>query len=135
MNFTPASEPTNIIWENRHIKGRNFYARFSAALLWLFILICGAFAIIYIAKKQSIQNARVYSGVDCSEFKSEIITQNPQWYSQQGWDYMGENEGTCAPKSQASALLKTQPKDIDYPSMDEVKCQQICYLNYNCDAA
>ena len=50
INFTPASEPTNIIWENRHIKGANYYARFTAAVLWLAALIVGSFFLIFLAK-------------------------------------------------------------------------------------
>jgi len=51
MNFVAATEPTNIIWENRHIKGTNFYLRFTAALIWLTALVCGAFFVIFLAKK------------------------------------------------------------------------------------
>jgi hypothetical protein len=54
MLFHAASEPTNIIWENRHIKGSKYYLRFLAAVLWLAVLISGAFWIIYLGKKMSI---------------------------------------------------------------------------------
>jgi len=77
MLFTAASEPTNIIWENRHIKGGNYYGRFLAAILWLTVLIAGAFVIIYIAKKESIHNARTESKVNCNEYRSEILNQHP----------------------------------------------------------
>jgi len=51
VNFTAASEPTNIIWENRHIKGANYFARFMGAVFWLAGLIVGAFFLIFLAKK------------------------------------------------------------------------------------
>ena len=87
--FHAASEPTNIIWENRHIKGPNYALRFLGAILFLIAMIIGAFLLIYLAKYQSIENNRAYSGVNCSEYKEEILTQHPTWFKEgSGWDIM-----------------------------------------------
>jgi len=56
MQFRAAVEPTNIIWENRHIKGANYCGRFFVAVILLAAMITGAFFLIYLAKKQAIQN-------------------------------------------------------------------------------
>jgi len=79
VTFTAASEPTNIIWENRHIKGANYYARFTAAVIWLAALIAGAFFIIFLAKRSSIVNQQTFSGANCYDYAEEIFTQNPEW--------------------------------------------------------
>ena len=49
--FKQATEPTNIIWENRHIKGINFGARVTGALLISIFMMCVAFFVIFAFKK------------------------------------------------------------------------------------
>ena len=44
--FTAATEPTNIIWENRHIKGINYGARIFGALCITAIMLALSFAMI-----------------------------------------------------------------------------------------
>lgn len=52
--FKAAPEPTNIIWENRHISGLNYQGRiFGASVVSIFMLIL-AFFVIYSFKKMQI---------------------------------------------------------------------------------
>lgn len=44
--FIASTEPTNIIWENRHIKGVNYGARVFVALLITFFMLSISFATI-----------------------------------------------------------------------------------------
>ena len=134
MSFRAASEPTNIIWENRHIRGINYIARFFLAIIFLTMLICGAFFLIYLAKYQSIQNTRAYSGVNCDEYKEEILTQNPNWFMSGKWNIMKPQEGFCKPKSRTSILGK-QPKNIQDKHMTEALCIKACKDDWTCDAA
>jgi hypothetical protein len=50
VKLTAATEPTNIIWENRHIKGARYCIRaFTAILVVCFVLLI-SFAVIYAFK-------------------------------------------------------------------------------------
>jgi hypothetical protein len=44
--FITSTEPTNIIWENRHIKGFNYGTRVAAALLITFFMLLISFTVI-----------------------------------------------------------------------------------------
>ena len=72
VNFTPASEPTNIIWENRHIKGANLYVRGAIAVLLIGIMLAFAFSFILFAKKYAINNAAVFAKLDCKNFETGL---------------------------------------------------------------
>jgi len=49
--FTQATEPSNIIWENRYIVGANYYARISGITLVSVFMLCLAFFCIFAFKK------------------------------------------------------------------------------------
>jgi hypothetical protein len=50
LYFTEATEPTNIIWENRHFTERERWIRASHAVLIIFVLVTISFSIIYFCK-------------------------------------------------------------------------------------
>ena len=54
--FTPATEPTNIIWENRHIKGIDFGLRACSAITIVVLMLIITFICILLSKSQSIKN-------------------------------------------------------------------------------
>ena len=66
-NFKEATEPTNIIWENRHIKGINFGARATGALLISIFMMSIAFAVIFAFKKAQIRNQEKWPQVNCDQ--------------------------------------------------------------------
>lgn len=49
--FRAAAEPTNIIWENRHIRGINFCYRATSALLIVTLMLVVSFGFVYLFKK------------------------------------------------------------------------------------
>jgi len=49
--FTQATEPSNIIWENRYIVGANYYARITGITLVSIFMLCLAFFAIFAFKK------------------------------------------------------------------------------------
>lgn len=55
IKLTAATEPTNIIWENRHIRGLTFCYRASVAILVVFFVLLVSFAVIYAFKSISIK--------------------------------------------------------------------------------
>ena len=73
--FIPATEPTNIIWENRHIKGFHFGARFFGALIITTVMLALSFALIISFKQTSIYYDNKFPKVDCVQiikrFESE----------------------------------------------------------------
>ena len=69
--FTRATEPTNIIWENRHIKGINFGARLLGALLISIFMMSIAFPVIVAFKKAQIRNQRNWPSVNCEQLKKQ----------------------------------------------------------------
>ena len=72
IKFKAAPEPTNIIWENRHIKGIKFYGRAtSAGLITTFMLIL-SFAAIYYFKKISIDASNEFPEVNCASIQHRM---------------------------------------------------------------
>ena len=53
--FIPATEPTNIIWENRHIKGIKFGLRACSAITIVIMMLLITFVAILFSKSKSIQ--------------------------------------------------------------------------------
>jgi hypothetical protein len=49
--FTQATEPSNIIWENRYIVGANYYARITGITCVSVFMLCLAFLVIFSFKK------------------------------------------------------------------------------------
>lgn len=49
--FTDSTQPTNIIWENRHIKGVNYGLRVFSALLIITLMLTMAFWVIFAFKQ------------------------------------------------------------------------------------
>jgi hypothetical protein len=52
--FIPATEPTNIIWENRHIKGIKFGLRACSAITIVILMLIITFIVILLSKSRSI---------------------------------------------------------------------------------
>jgi len=54
VEFTAATEPTNIIWENRWVKGVHLYKRVVIAIILISIMIALSFSFILISKSSAI---------------------------------------------------------------------------------
>jgi hypothetical protein len=63
-HFIAATEPTNIQWENRHIKGINYKGRVLAAILIVLFLLAISFFTIVSFKKSSIKSSKMFPEVD-----------------------------------------------------------------------
>jgi len=61
--FEETTEPTNIIWENRHIKGINYGARVFGAILIAIMMLTIAFFVIFSFKQAQIRNQKKWPGV------------------------------------------------------------------------
>jgi hypothetical protein len=65
--FIASTEPTNIIWENRHIKGINYGARVFSALFITTLMLMISFTVIILFKQTSIKYNMKFPNVDCEE--------------------------------------------------------------------
>ena len=71
--FTAATEPTNIIWENRHIKGVNLYMRGVIAVILISMMLTIAFVVILVSKYAAIENSRMFANIKCDEYKEDLM--------------------------------------------------------------
>ncbi len=60
-----APDPTNIIWENRHISKNNFLRHLVLATVSLLSILMLMFYVIYQLKKTTLANTMKYQGVNC----------------------------------------------------------------------
>lgn len=69
INITQANEPTDIIWENRHISSKERKCRGVLVILVMAILAAGTFAAIYILLQQKLLNLyrKEPPGIDCRQ--------------------------------------------------------------------
>ena len=65
IKLTAATEPTNIIWENRHIKGVHYGSRVFSAFLVICFMLTITFWAIYVCKQFQIRNQEKWPVVDC----------------------------------------------------------------------
>ena len=72
FKVTAATEPTNIIWENRHIRGFRFCRRAFAAFLVVTFVLAISFAVIYAFKKISILLDSKFPEVDCNKIRESF---------------------------------------------------------------
>ena len=66
MRFSEASEPTDIIWENRHFTTMNYCKRGFMAGVVILILLGGSFAVVYIVSQLSANVSAVFpTSINC----------------------------------------------------------------------
>jgi len=70
IKFEKASEPTDIIWENRIYTLWDYFFRQLVAFVIIAILLFGSFSVIYYVARMSADIAREFPKVDCASIKS-----------------------------------------------------------------
>ena len=116
LYFIEATEPTNIIWENRHFTRSDRIKRGARVFGIIFILILVSFSLIFICKSFSISAASKYPQVDC-----EVITTSYgaefERYAEQEWDdYYPRIQNNQDPKPLSGTLqcyCDAQAKDAE----------------------
>jgi hypothetical protein len=78
-----ATEPTNIIWENRHFTAQEYFIRTCKVFAIVFVLISISFVIIFVCKVKAIEASSMYPTVDCRD----ILKTYGNWESQQQYAY------------------------------------------------
>lgn len=69
-HFIDSTQPTNIIWENRHIKGINYGTRLFGAFLVIMFMLTITFSIIFACKRLQNTNQEKWPSPDCTELYS-----------------------------------------------------------------
>jgi len=71
--FTESTEPTNIIWENRHWGPADYFKRGMIAFAIITVLLLVSFSIIYFSKSFSTKMNDKYPPVDCANIKATYV--------------------------------------------------------------
>jgi len=79
IEIQPASEPTDIIWENRSFTERERNIKKGIVTLIIIGLLILSFAIIFLAKKASLAKKNQYPKVNCKEFEDNYGIKMAQW--------------------------------------------------------
>ena len=69
MEFKRASEPTDIIWENRIYTATDYFFRQLVAYFIIGVLLFGSFAFIYTVASKSAEIAAEFPNRDCDAIK------------------------------------------------------------------
>jgi hypothetical protein len=69
LYFIEATEPTNIIWENRHFTPKSRFTRTIHAVLLILLLVLASFGLIYYCKVTALTIANKYPSVNCTSIE------------------------------------------------------------------
>lgn len=97
LAFTEAPEPTNIIWEHRHIGGMRQFIRKVLVAIMVFIVLLLALVMFYGLKLTIIKNQKKYpSSTNCiqldnlftneKEYEVDLVWQNPKYLASAKYD-------------------------------------------------
>ena len=87
LQFDEASEPTDIIWENRHFTRFDYIKRQAFAFVVIAILLFGSFIVVFIVAQYSSKIANRYPQVDCDIIESNYGDQL-QTYAVDDYNYI-----------------------------------------------
>lgn len=92
MKFKQASEPTDIIWENRHFSETEYFIRQGLAFIVIGVLLFGSFSFIYTVARTSSEIAREFPKRNCDEIADTYGSQL-QKYAVEDYDFVVHNDG------------------------------------------
>ena len=111
MKVKPATEPTNIIWENRqHTTASRIFKTIFVILVIIFLLAI-SFSIILLLKQKSRESNSKYAQQSCPELKETFDDQNLKNYAVDEWIDYYQTPKDVYKKSQVSAILDCFCKD------------------------
>ena len=85
MFLVPATEPTNIIWENRHLTNSERFKRLIKVVLIVLVLALACFALIFVIKSIPIWVGKTWAAANCGQVKA-TYGENLGEYALQEWD-------------------------------------------------
>jgi len=90
--FDKPSEPTDIIWENRHFTDSDYFWRQFMAFAIIGVMLFGSFIFIYWISAFSAEMGAVFPAVDCPGIQSAYGDQL-QTYAVADYDFINQNPG------------------------------------------
>ena len=75
LRFLTASEPTDIIWENRHYTWWDYLKRQTIAFIIIAVLLFGSFIVVFLVAKSSSDVASTFPSVNCANIEQDYGTQ------------------------------------------------------------
>ena len=79
IDVQPASEPSDIIWENRSFTERERNIKKFVVTIIILGLLVASFAVIFVCKKSSNAKKDKYPKVNCQEFVANYGINRAQW--------------------------------------------------------
>lgn len=79
IDIQPASEPTDIIWENRQFSEDDRTFRRVIVGITILFMLCISFSVIFVCAKASMAKKLKYPKVNCEEFASEYVDRLDYW--------------------------------------------------------
>jgi len=92
FRFKEASEPTDIIWENRHFTRWDYIKRQTFAFIIIFILLLGSFIVVYIVASYSSKISNTYPAVQCTSIEKDY-SPSLEEYAYKDWIFIEANPG------------------------------------------
>lgn len=141
-----STEPTNIIWENRHFTPQEYIKRTLVVCAIIFFLLCASFVTIFICKTLAITKGSKYPSVDCQDISTLYGEENLGLYAYREYQsYYNTPKGEEFPplsgvlQCQCDAVAKKVGAGtglLDYTEFDENKqngvplCKQYVFDKY-----
>ena len=79
IDMQPATEPTDIIWENRHFTSFQRFVRSIIVMFIIFLLLCASFYLIYNAQKLAMAMKTKYPKMNCAGLTDEYDKRREAW--------------------------------------------------------
>lgn len=92
MKFDKPSEPTDIIWENRHFTAKNYFFRELFAYCIIGVLLMGSLIVIYAISAYSADLAAVFPPISCTGVEN-AYGDNLQTYAVSDFNYIADHPG------------------------------------------
>lgn len=97
MHLKPATEPTNIIWENRYLPIWRLYARLIFVTVVAGILLAISFYVIFLTQAAAIQVSDVFPPTtDCTDIKDDYGTSLEEYAAYEYLEYESNNNAFLA---------------------------------------
>jgi hypothetical protein len=125
--FKAAPEPTNIIWENRHISGWNYFARVQAIALVSFFMLLLAFYAIYAFKKYQIVVVNQWPNVNCESLTKSYTVNGIKKFAGYEYDDQVRTNHTAPMVGALKCFCQSEKKSISNPLT--VMNKQYSYTN------
>ena len=136
MKFKTCSEPTDIIWENRHFTRRDYFFRQLWAFIIIAVLMFVSLIVIYVISAYSADLAKVFPPVDCKSLKKAYGSDDTvlERYAIEDYNYVQNNPGDPSSgclQCYCQMKYKEDPDEalkISFPESDD---QPICKDYYD----